>query len=294
MLSRDGKTWEKHVSWGEPKHDQNDLNVAVHFRDAFFAGGGYFSGRLTGTRDGVRWSDGVIPSSSPIFGLEVFGDVLYAIDLRGVVFKSTNGEQWELVARSQMPTKTHWVRGTAQGNKLILGSGDYGPVMAFDPASGTITVTQMDGQKDKNPGFKRIAFGNGVFVVGGQDGLLAVTKDGKTWQNNKTDAARGDVFCVEFTGKDFLATTRKGALRSTDGLTWKPVKGRVPQQVRWVHGWLYGYGWPPSKISRSKDGEVWEAIPNEKGWQGKAYAFGSLAGGPPPNPPVKSGAKPKK
>ena len=65
MLSKDGKAWEKHFAWGQPKHDQNDLNVAAHFKGAFFAGGGYFSGRLTATRDGKAWSDGVIPGSSP-------------------------------------------------------------------------------------------------------------------------------------------------------------------------------------------------------------------------------------
>src|SRR6185312_7615167 len=77
MLSKDGVAWGHHVSWGPPKHDQNDLNVAVSFKGAFFAGGGYFSGRLTATRDGAAWSDGVIPGSSPVFGLEVVGDTLY-------------------------------------------------------------------------------------------------------------------------------------------------------------------------------------------------------------------------
>jgi hypothetical protein len=292
MFSRDGKTWEKHVSWGEPKHDQNDLNVAVNYKGTFFAGGGYFSGRLTATRDGELWSDGVIPKSSPIFGLEVLGDVLYAVDLRGVVFKTTDGEKWELVAAAEMPTKTHWIRGTAQGNGLIVGSGDFGPAIVFDPATGKIVVTQMDGQVDKNPGPKRVTFGNGVFVVCGQSGLLAVSKDGKTWQNNKVDPERGDVQCVEFTGKEFLASTKKGALSSTDGLNWKPFKGTLPNQVRLINGWLYGYAWPRSKFSRSKDGMEWEPIPNEKQWEAKNFAFGPLAGGAPPAPP--SAPKPAK
>jgi hypothetical protein len=284
MLSRDGKTWEKHVSWGEPKHDQNDLNVAANFKGAFYAGGGYFSGRLTATRDGERWSDGVLPASSPIFGLEVLDDVLYAIDLRGVVFKTTDGEKWELVARAEMPSKTHWIRGTAQGNGVIVGSGDFGPVTVFDPKTGKITVTQMAGQVDKNPGIHRVAFGNGVFVVGGQAGLLAVSKDGKEWANNTTNPERGDVVCVEFTGKEFLVTLAKGCLRSKDGREWTKVEGTLPRQIRRVNGWLYGYG-PVSKISRSRDGEKWEAVPNEKEWQGKAYAFGELAGGNPPAVP---------
>jgi photosystem II stability/assembly factor-like uncharacterized protein len=282
MLSRDGKTWEKHVSWGEPKHDQNDLNVAANFKGAFYAGGGYFSGRLTATRDGEKWSDGVLPASSPIFGLEVLDGVLYAIDLRGAVFKTADGEKWELVARAEMPSKTHWIRGTAQGNGLIVGSGDFGPVTVFDPKTGKITVTQMAGQVDKNPGINRVAFGNGVFVVGGQSGLLAVSKDGKEWENNAVNADRGDIQCVQFIGNSFLVTHTKGVLSSKDGKEWTKVDGTIPRQIRRVNGWLYGYGWPPSKISRSLDGVKWEPVPNEKQWQGKAYAFGELSGGEPP------------
>lgn len=284
MLSRDGKTWEKHASWGEPKHDQNDLNVAVNFKGAFYAGGGYFSGRLTATRDGERWSDGVLPASSPIFGLEVLDNTMYAIDLRGAVFKTSDGEKWELVTRAEMPSKTHWIRGTTQGNGLIVGSGDFGPVTVFDPKTGKITVTQMAGQVDKNPGIRRVAFGNGVFVVGGQSGLLAVSKDGKEWANNAVNGERGDVVCVAFTGKEFLATFANGCLRSADGNEWTKVERSVPRQVRRVNGWLYGYN-SPMKISRSADGEKWETVPNEKAWQAKAYAFGTLAGGEPPAVP---------
>ena len=285
MLSRDGMTWEKHASWGEAKHDQNDLNVAANFKGAFYAGGGFFSGRLTATRDGERWSDGVLPASSPIFGLEVLDDVLYAVDLRGAVFKTVDGEKWALVARAVMPSATHWIRATAQGNGVIVGSGDFGPVMVFDPKTAKIAVTQMAGQVDKNPGIHRVTFGNGVFVVAGQSGLLAVSKDGKVWDNNATNPDRGDIECVEFTGKEFLATTKKGAFHSQDGRTWIWTEGKFPNQVRLVNGWLYGYGWPPSKISRSRDGVKWEPVPNEKGWQGYSYVFGTLSGGDPPAVP---------
>jgi len=285
MLSRDGEKWDKHVSWGEPKHDQNDLNVAANFKGAFYAGGGYFSGRITATRDGEKWSDGVIPGSSPIFGLEVLDDVLYAVDLRGAVFKTVNGEKWELVARPEMPTKTHWIRATAQGNGVIVGSGDFGPITVFDPKTGKISVTQTAGQTDKQPGIFRVAFGNGVFVVGGQAGVLAVSKDGKNWENNAINPDRGDIHSVAFTGKEFLVTTTKGPVKSADGRTWVGVEGKIPNQLRWVNGWLYGYGWPPSKISRSRTGEKWEVVPNDKAWQGKAYAYGPLAGGEPPAVP---------
>jgi hypothetical protein len=285
MLSRDGLKWELHQEWGTPGHDQNDLNVAVNFKGAFIAAGGYFSGRVTATRDGRAWSDGVIPGSSPIFGLEIFGDTLYAVDLRGKVFKTTDAETWQLVATPEMPTKTHWIRASTQGNGLIVSSGDFGPVTAFNPATGKLTVTQMAGQVDKQAGLRRVAFGNGIFVIGGQNGLLAVTKDGVNFQNNATNAARADIQCVLWTGKEFLATTQTGAFRSADGLDWQVVSGTIPRQIRRVGGWLYGYSWPLHKTSRSTDGVTWEPVANEKEWQARYYAYGPLAGGEPPKLP---------
>src|SRR3954451_6122833 len=138
MLSSDGKTWTQVGSWSKPGHNQDDLNVAASFKGGVYVGGGYFSGRLTATRDGKTWNDGVIPGSAPIFGLEVMGDALFAMDLRGKVFKTADGEKGQLVATPKMPPPTeamrkfaqerskdgkpvtdaqaqgHWVRGTAQ------------------------------------------------------------------------------------------------------------------------------------------------------------------------------------
>ncbi len=285
MLSRDGLKWELHQEWGKPGHDQNDLNLAVNFKGMFIAAGGYFSGRITATRDGRTWSDGVIPGSSPIFGLEVFGDTLYAVDLRGKVFKTSDAEQWQLLATPEMPTKTHWIRASAQGNGLIVSSGDYGPVTAFNPVTGKITVDQMAGQVDKQAGLRRVAFGNGVFVIGGQNGLLAVTKDGVNFQNNATNATRADIQCVLWTGAEFLATTQKEAYRSANGLDWKPAGSPVPRQIRKVNDWFYGYSWPPHRISRSRDTLKWELVPNEKEWQAKSFAYGPLSGGEPPKLP---------
>jgi len=316
MLSADGKTWTQVGSWSKPGHNQDDLNVAASFKGAFYVGGGYFSGRLTASRDGKTWNDGVIPGSSPIFGLEVMGDALFAMDLRGKVFKTVDGEKWELVASPKMPPPTevmrklaqertkdgkpvsdaqaqgHWIRGTAGGNGLILGSGDYGPVVAFDPKTNEATVTKMAGQDTKNPGPKRVAFGNGVFVVVGEKGLVARTKDGKTWENNRTRTDIGDVQCVEFNGKEFLVThtdtntkTSK-VMKSADGLTWETIDWPVPRHVRLVNGVLYSSSYPPTKLTRSLDGgKTWEPLSNEDGWHFKAYAYGPLAGGPPPKAP---------
>lgn len=324
MLSADGKTWTQVGSWSKPGHNQDDLNVAANFKGAFYVGGGFFSGRLTATRDGKNWSDGVIPGSSPLFGLEVVGDALYAMDLRGKVFKTVDGETWAVAATPKMPPPTdlmrklaqerskddkpvtdaqaqaHWIRGTAQGNGLILGSGDYGPVVAFDPKTDETTVTKMAGQDNKNPGPKRVAFGNGVFVVVGEKGLIARTKDGKTWENNRTRDDVGDVECVEFNGTEFLLTSvdpktkKTKVMKSADGLEWEAIDWPVPRHVRLVHGVLYSSSYPPTKLARSLDGgKTWAPLANDEGWHYKAYSYGTLAGGAPPKAPTAAKPSPK-
>lgn len=289
MLAGDGLSWENHVAWGEPKHDQNDLNVANFFKGAAYVGGGYSIARLTATRDGKTWSEGALPKGSPIFGLEVLNDHLYAVTLRGQVYKTSDGQSWTLVAAAEMPTKTHWIRATASGNGLIIGSGDYGPVLVFNPKTEKISITQMAGQKDKNAGLKRVAFGNGVFVVGGQDGLLAMTRDGIAWENNQVHAERGDIKSVVWTGSEFLASTDKlGTWTSNDGLEWKHAQRQVPRMLVRAGSWIYGWSWPPTKLERSQDGQKWESVPNTREFHVKHVAVGDLAGSGPP-PPIPAG-----
>ena len=292
MFSRDGLMWENHTSWGEPKHDQNDLNVVTTFRGIVIAGGGYYSGRITATRDGTTWSDGVVPKSSPIFGFETLGDTLYLVMLHGEIFATHDGENYKLVAAARMPTRTHWIRSSASGNGLIVGSGDFGPAMVFDPKTNEITVTQMAGQTIKNAGFKRVAFGNGVFVVCGQDGLLAHSRDGKTWENNATVPERGDVTAVVWAGDHFLAnTTKKGPIVSKDGSNWEPQAGAVPRVFFRTGDWVYGVS-SSTRLQRSHDGVKWEPVPNEKSFHVKHVVLGEMAGsGSPPKLPPDPRAK---
>lgn len=278
MTSQDGLTWENHASWGKPGHDNNDLNVAVVFKGMAIVGGGYSQARLTATRDGRTWAEGALPRGGPIFGLEVVGEHLHVITLHGHVYKSADGEKYEWIGAANMPTKTHWIRNTVAGNGLIVGSGDYGPAMAFNSATKEITVTQMAGQKDKNAMWRRVAFGNGVFVVAGQDGLLASTKDGKTWQNNETHADRGDISSVVWTGTQFLASTSKSALASKDGSRWEKLDAKLPRMLHPAGGFLYGWSGPGIKLQRSRDGQKWEEVPNPKEWHVKSIAHGQLAG----------------
>jgi hypothetical protein len=288
MIAADGLSWGDHVAWGEPKHDQNDLNVAAFFKGAAYVGGGYSIARLTATRDGKAWSEGALPKGGPVFGLEELDGLLYAVTLRGVVFRTADGETWEEVAAARMPGDKHWIRSTRTGNGLLVGSGDFGPVIAYDPRTGKLSLSQMAGQSEKHAGIQRVAFGNGTFVVAGQDGLLAASKDGVSWTNNETKPERGMIHAVIWTGDRFLASAQKGALVSPDGIEWTPSAQPVPRKFARAGDWIYGWSWPPHKLQRSRDGTAWEPVPNEKEYHVKDVASGRLDGsGAPPRLPAR-------
>lgn len=286
MVSQDGIHWDRHAEWGKPGHDQNDLNVVTFFKGAAYAGGGFFSGRVAATRDGVQWSDGVVPGSKPIFGLEVMGDALYAIDLGGRVHVTTDGRTFKKVAAAAMPSRTHCIRQTAQGNGIIVGSGDFGAVIAFDPRTNQVTVAQMPDQTVKKPFSHPVAFGGGVFVIGGLDGSIARTTDGVALEYADGKQARIEMHSIVWTGDEFLASAAGGAFRSRDGLTWTRVDRKLGRVVRGCNGVWYSRSWPASKVSCSRDLSDWAPMPNEKQYWVSAVAFGQLSGEatPPPLP----------
>ena len=72
-------------------------------------------------------------------------------------------------------------------------------------------------------------------------------------------------------------------MKSTDGLAWDAIDWPVPRQIRFIGGVFYSSSYPPTKLARSLDGgKTWEPLANEGGWHFKAYAYGPLVGGPPP------------
>jgi hypothetical protein len=49
--------------------------------------------------------------------------------------------------------------------------------------------------------------------------------------DHSRSAERGDIQCVIWTGKEFLATTKEGGFRSSNGLEWERVTGTLPRQI---------------------------------------------------------------
>ena len=95
MLSSDGKTWTQVGSWGKPGHNQDDLNVAASFKGGFYVGGGYFSGRLPPPATARPGPTASSPAARRSSGSKSWAMPSIAMDLRGKVFKTVDGEKWE-------------------------------------------------------------------------------------------------------------------------------------------------------------------------------------------------------
>lgn len=291
MISKDANTWEKHQEWSPPAHNNDDLNVATFFKGLGIVGGGFSMARIVASRDGETWSDGKLPGGSPIFGFDVLDDVLYATCISGQVYASKDGETWELTGTNADKKPGQGVRWTASGNGLILGVGDFGSVLVISDKGTKVASFTIAGQEKKNA--NRVAFGNGVFVVSGQKGILARTTDGKEWFNVEPKADGGDFSSIIFDGKEFLASGPDGLVASADGVKWeKRGSGKPGRALRFAHGIAFTWAWPPNKVQISDDsGKTWKPMPNEKGFFVKDVAYGTFSGGAAPKLPGMNGSK---
>ncbi len=73
-------------------------------------------------------------------------------------------------------------------------------------------------------GFTSIDFGNGVFVVGGEQGSVRTSTDGLTWTARQAFFGGNRISFIRFANGRFLATGGNSTARtSTDGITWTTV-----------------------------------------------------------------------
>lgn len=128
--------------------------------------------------------------------------------------------------------------------------------------------------------YRAVMFGRGRFVAVGSyggDNIMAVTTDGKTWEQSKLEAKYTKYFRgLGFGGEQFLGLggdpgsvgdSKPFVLTSTDGLKWsdfQSVPGKhILRRVAWGSDRFVAVG-DRGRRSRSPDGEKWEDAPHTK------------------------------
>lgn len=121
---------------------------------------------------------------------------------------------------------------------------------------------------------RSLAFGNGVFVSAGDNGLINRTTDGEDWAAAATDEG---IDRVIFRDGQFIGRGVGGGSHKTsdDGATWIDQTGDAQMEAR-GHG-IYLRGQWKGTIERSTDGASWTKVLDDGGNHLTSFAFGFVA-----------------
>jgi hypothetical protein len=288
MASHDGIHWENDQRWSEVAADNDDVLFNVAFGQGRFiaVGGGARMGHLLSTRDGRDWME--LPSVRGRVATIVFGNGRFIAGHDAELLASSDGEKFE--AGEKLPWK-----GSIHARRAAFGDGEGGARCVIigdidlwaDKKRVSWRASTEDGRTYtskalETPAARDIAYGGGLFVVAGPDGLIESSHDGETWQRHETIA--GENFSrVVWTGERFLVSGGRTLWSSPDGLEWKNEARPSPCGIAWAReGWLgLGFSWG-GNLFMSKDLAAWKNLEIPPGPSFEAVAYGA---------PISSGTK---
>ena len=105
-----------------------------------------------------------------------------------------------------------------------------------------------------------LAYGKGVWVGVGLNGLRMASPDGLQWGAKQISEEGEHLHAVVFTGKEFVAVAPTATFISPDGQTWsrKPTKD-APVSVAYGKGTFVGAAYK-GRILTSKDAITWKQV----------------------------------
>jgi len=217
ITSEDGILWTKHdeafraslfgISYGGNKH------VAV----------GSFGSIATST-DGASWdkiSEGVTQNLKDVIWA---GSQYVAVGQVGTIVTSTDGLNWNehsLTMADVAPlTLLPELRGIAWNGSRFVAVGTYG-VIVTSP-DGTTWTKQVSGQSTSATLNKVIWAGDPLnrFIVVGSGGRILTSEDGESWTQRAAGLTSVPLFCISWSGSQFVATGMNVVLTSPDGINW--------------------------------------------------------------------------
>ncbi len=262
LVSRDGVAWEISGEWAvDGKDDSNNLISVAYGKGRFVAvgGGGWTretqAGHILVSKNGRDWTE--VRKAPNRISPVVFGDGRFiAGGSDRVLLWSADGETWTPGAKIEFKDWAFWFRRVAAGNGVILFMGNHGKDQKAYWGAVTKNGETVDHFQTEMPVVAGLAFGAGLFVIVGAEGLVMTSKDGREWAK-QTVADAGDFQQLAWTPKGFIAVGKKGAFASADGLAWTALPKRVPCHLLWAgEKLMIGTTWPGQMWS-STDGAAW-------------------------------------
>lgn len=266
MISQDGVKWEITAEWAEKGgDDSNNLMGLAYGLGKFVAvGGGGFSkdkqgGHILVSKDGREWKE-VHSEPFRVNPIVFSGRRFVAGGPERTLLFSDDGEKWTKgaqVAADGFPGWAMWFRNGAYGNGAFVFMGEGGAKKEFYWCIASKDGSDVSFRKDL-PHLRSLAFGNGVFVAGGE-GVIVTSRDGKEWTKEERTGDKLD--WILWTGKEFLCGGGKTMLASTDGKTWQARDFKPQGRQLWTDGTRFITSNWPGKMAFSPDGKTWQQSP---------------------------------
>jgi hypothetical protein len=257
----------------------NQLNAVAYYQNTYIAVGN--RGRGFTSADGITWSapfyvDAALQARR---GLAHSASVIVAVGDDSTIQTSTNGTTWTSRVTSTASTRLDAVAWSGS-TFVAVGSTSTATGLIRSSADG-ITWTTRTSNATKS--LSTVAWGNGLFVAAGTDGVLVTSPTGTTW----TARTSGISFPEQIKGLAYGSGRYTGVssggkiITSTNGTTWsvqQTVANASFDTVLWTgsqflafyrddngfsNGLLYVYA--------SRDGVTWSLAP----FSGVAGSIGS-------------------
>ncbi len=206
------------------------------------------------SQDGINWTQPSLPTTKPLYGITYGGGRFLAVGGRGAILTSLDGQTWI----QETSGVTYELVDVAYGDGRYMVAGAYGVLSSTD----AVTWKQSAGSN----GGTSIAYGNGLFVLGGvqyidpPSGLttvkpIQVYSEASGWvradlsQWPVSDYVNQRWFSIIYAGGLFLAVGNRGTAFSRNGMNWSfsglgavGLNGRAYGSLEDLKGVTYGNG----------------------------------------------------
>jgi hypothetical protein len=257
IVSEDyGGTWK----WNTKGEDEDSILYNLAFGDELFVavGGDIDEGRIMTTANGEAWTDSV--SGTGVLCDVAYGGSLYVtVGLAGVQLWSDDAVTWHDIE----PAVTKDYKSVAYGNDLFVAVGLFGAARVVDISDGDDALEWTDSKDSFAQSMVNVAYGseddanNAFFVAVGEQGLIATTEDGLTWE--RTLDKGSDLYGVAYgLGRWVVVGTGRTFVREDSGWVEHEQSWSF-NKVAWGDGVFIATTEEGALLS-SSDGEDWNEI----------------------------------
>ena len=185
------------------------------------------AGLILTSPDGVEWTAGAAPRATRLNAVITMPLGYFAAGEEGRSYFSRDGLAWEERAQVTVSTATPWLRGLVYAHGYPTIGGESGTIFSqvdWLKAETTGTGYQRSFLENSNPdggNLEALAYGNGIYVAGGQRGAIRTARTTVQWQAHSIGTATDLRAAVFHAGRFYVAGNDGLMARSDLGESWE-------------------------------------------------------------------------